>query len=210
MALTPEQIKFFKEQIFKQLESWPEDQRKSAKEQIEEMNDEEFEQFLIKNKMIKANGEVEEAGTGEEGEKKQECVFCSIIQGKIPSYKLAESKSSLAILEINPLSPGHSIVLSKDHNKLPSSTFILANKLGKRIKSKLKAQEIKIENSQIMGHQLVNIIPIYKDKKLEKKKADEKELILMQDKIQLKPGEKKEKPQLTTSSSLPKAPRRIP
>jgi hypothetical protein len=102
-------------------------------------------------------------------------------------------------------------VLSKDHNKLPNSAFSLANKIAKRIKSKFKPDEVKIENSQIFGHQLIQIIPVYKDIKLKKKKAEEKELILLQDK--LKSSERKKpvkKVQETRSENLPKAPKRIP
>ena len=101
--------------------------------------------------------------------------------------EIAENKDNLAILEINPLSYGHSLVISKQHDKLPSSAFSLASKIAKRLKSKFKADEVKIENSQVMGHNLINVIPIYTDIKLEKKKAEEKELILLQDKLKSKP-----------------------
>jgi len=208
MALSSEQLKQIKSQLFKQIENMPEAQKAQLKQQIGGMNDEEFEQFLIKNKIIKTS---EEGGGGiEEKEEKQECVFCSILKGKIPSHKLDENKKSLAILEINPLSKGHSLVLSKQHDKLPSSAFSLANKIAKRIKSKLKPEEVKIENARIMGHQAIQIIPIYKDEKLEKKKAEEKELILLQDKLKSKPKVKKQKKQEVTEIKLEQAPRRIP
>ncbi len=48
------------------------------------------------------------------------------------SYKLDENKSSLAVLEINPLSKGHSIVIPKKHQaieKAPSLAFSSANKM---------------------------------------------------------------------------------
>lgn len=204
LMLSEQELKNIREQLMAQIESMPEPKKSELKSQISSMNDQELEQFLIQNKMIPQEGEEK----GEE--KKQECVFCSIIQGKIPGYKIDENKSSLALLEINPLSKGHSIVLSKTHNKLPSSAFSLANKLGKRIKSKLKAQEIKIENSQIMGHQAIQVIPIYKDEKLEKKKADEKELILLQDKLKAKLKKKKQKKQEITEIKLERAPARVP
>lgn len=204
MPLSKEQTEQIKKQLLKQIESWPEEQRSSAKEKIEEMTEEEFEEFLIQNKIIQKEGEESKK------EEKQECVFCSIIQNKIPSYKLDENKTSLAILEINPLSKGHSIVISKTHTKLPSSAFSLANKLGKRIKSRLKAEEVKIENASIFGHHLINIIPLYKEGKLEKRKAEEKELILLQDKLKAKPRKKKEKKIQVTEIKLEQAPRRIP
>lgn len=202
MALSEEEIKNIKSQIISQVKSWnaSDEQKKEAIEQIEDMSEEELEEFLKKNTQTKGK------------EEKQECPFCSIIQGKIPSYKIDENKSSLAVLEINPLSPGHVLVLSKNHNKLKSSTFTLATKIAKRIKSKLKPEDIKIENAKIADHNLVTIIPIYKDKKLERKKADEKELILMQDKLKAKPKIKKVKQVIseTKIENLPVVKKRIP
>jgi len=204
--LTEEQAKQLKAQLLKQIESLPPQQRDSIREQIEPMNAQQFEDFLRKNGMLK-DEEGEEGAPEQKG--KQECVFCLILQGKVPSYKLDENSRSLAILEINPLSKGHSLVLSKKHDKLPSSAFTLANKIAKRLKSKFKAEEVKIENSQVLGHQLINIIPLYKDVKLEKKKAEEKELILLQDKLQSKKKEKKPVKEEKPATPL-KAPRRFP
>jgi histidine triad (HIT) family protein len=45
----------------------------------------------------------------------QECVFCKIVKGELPSAKLREGKNALAILDINPLSWGHSLIISKKH-----------------------------------------------------------------------------------------------
>jgi histidine triad (HIT) family protein len=35
------------------------------------------------------------------------CVFCSMVEGEAPSYKIAEDALSFAILDINPFSKGH-------------------------------------------------------------------------------------------------------
>jgi diadenosine tetraphosphate (Ap4A) HIT family hydrolase len=44
------------------------------------------------------------------------CIFCKIISGSIPSYKIAESASALAFLDISPLSKaGHILVIPKAH-----------------------------------------------------------------------------------------------
>ena len=207
MSLSKEELKSIREQLMKQIDSMPEPQKSQLRSQISPMNDEELEEFLIQNKML-GEREGKEGGEGKTG---QECVFCSILQGKIPSYKIDENKTSIAILEINPLSPGHSIIISKKHSNLSSSAFSLASKIAKRIKRKLKAQEVKIENATIFGHQIINIIPIYKDKKLEKTKAEERELVLLQEKLKTKPRiRKKKQVSEIPVSNLPKAPRRIP
>ncbi|MBI3827640.1 MAG: HIT family protein [Candidatus Rokubacteria bacterium] len=44
-----------------------------------------------------------------------DCVFCKIRDGQIPSVKVYEDERTLAIMDINPLSPGHCLVLTKAH-----------------------------------------------------------------------------------------------
>jgi histidine triad (HIT) family protein len=43
------------------------------------------------------------------------CVFCAIIEGKIPAYKVHEDERTLAFLDIHPSSPGHTLIIPKDH-----------------------------------------------------------------------------------------------
>lgn len=43
------------------------------------------------------------------------CIFCKIIEGKIPCHLLYEDKQTLAFLDIGPLSRGHSLVIPKSH-----------------------------------------------------------------------------------------------
>ncbi len=199
--LNESQVKEIKQQLLKQLENFPPEQAGKLREQIESMSPSELEEFLAKNNL-----------TSEKQAKSDECVFCSIIKGKVPGYKVDENKSSLALLEINPLSRGHSLVVSKQHNKLPSSSFTLANKIAKRIKSKFKAEDVKIENTKITSHNIIQVIPLYKGQELKKSQASEKELILLQDKLKAKPKVKKVKKivQETTIENLPKAPKRVP
>ncbi|MFH1601728.1 MAG: HIT domain-containing protein [Candidatus Shapirobacteria bacterium] len=45
----------------------------------------------------------------------QDCVFCKIIQGKVPAYKIYEDKDYLAFLDINPWVEGHTLVIPKKH-----------------------------------------------------------------------------------------------
>ncbi len=45
----------------------------------------------------------------------QDCIFCKIIEGKIPSYKVYEDRNFLAFLDIRPLNPGHTLVIPKKH-----------------------------------------------------------------------------------------------
>lgn len=43
------------------------------------------------------------------------CVFCKIIAGEIPSYKVYEDENTLAFLDISPVNPGHTLVVPKKH-----------------------------------------------------------------------------------------------
>jgi len=45
------------------------------------------------------------------------CIFCKIIKGDIPSFKLFESDKVLAFLDIQPLSRGHALVIPKFHGE---------------------------------------------------------------------------------------------
>jgi histidine triad (HIT) family protein len=44
-----------------------------------------------------------------------DCIFCKIIRGEIPSSKLYEDENCLAILDINPVAFGHTLVISRRH-----------------------------------------------------------------------------------------------
>ena len=47
---------------------------------------------------------------------KNNCVFCAIAAGEIPSFKIYEDDVALAYLDINPCSEGHVLVIPKDHH----------------------------------------------------------------------------------------------
>ncbi|KAK8076125.1 hypothetical protein PG994_003397 [Apiospora phragmitis] len=46
-----------------------------------------------------------------------DCIFCKIIKGDIPSFKLFDSDKTYAFLDIGPLSKGHCLVIPKYHGK---------------------------------------------------------------------------------------------
>ncbi len=43
------------------------------------------------------------------------CVFCKILRGEIPSFKVWEDENFLAFLTIEPINPGHTLVIPKKH-----------------------------------------------------------------------------------------------
>ncbi|MCD6561034.1 MAG: HIT family protein [Deltaproteobacteria bacterium] len=47
----------------------------------------------------------------------EECIFCKIIKGEIPCFKVYEDERVLAFEDINPVSTGHTLVIPKRHAK---------------------------------------------------------------------------------------------
>ena len=206
MTLPPEQIEQIKQQIIQQIENtFPEEKKESAIQQIEEMNEEELENFLAQNNLIKTSENEEE-----------KCVFCSIVSEKIPGYKISENDSALAVLEINPVSRGHTLVIPKVHvQEISKETRDFAEEISKKLKEKLNAKSIQTEDSEMFGHKILNIIPIYDNKTLETKrqKAPKEILESLQKELSIKIEKKEEaqeiekKPEIISEKWLPK---RIP
>ncbi len=44
-----------------------------------------------------------------------ECIFCKIVEGEIPAKSVYEDDEVLAFLDVNPLTPGHTLVIPKVH-----------------------------------------------------------------------------------------------
>ena len=44
-----------------------------------------------------------------------DCIFCKIIDGEIPCFKLYEDEATLAFMDINPANEGHALVIPKEH-----------------------------------------------------------------------------------------------
>jgi len=45
----------------------------------------------------------------------EECIFCKIVTGEIPSNKVYEDENFVAFLDRNPLNPGHTLLIPKRH-----------------------------------------------------------------------------------------------
>jgi len=45
------------------------------------------------------------------------CVFCRIVTGDLPSTRLHEDDRTLAFMDINPITPGHALVIVKPHRE---------------------------------------------------------------------------------------------
>ena len=193
--LSKEQIEFVKKQLLSQIDSLPESQRYSMKEQIESMSDQELEEFLIKNNLIKVGENQNNSNTSGGG-----CTFCLLVSGTLPSNKIAENEKAIAILEINPISKGHVIIIPKEHvnskELKPKSLESFTKEISESIKPKLKAEKIEIIPSELFGHIILNLIPLYNKETLDldakRYKASEKELSELKSLLEIKHTENKE------------------
>lgn len=216
MPISKEQRDVVKKQLLEQIELSQLENKEQIKEYIKNLNEEQLEEFLKQNKiqLSPSASEAEKPSTSSN----PKCIFCSIINNETPSYKVAENKKAIAILEINPLSKGHVLILPNEHTaieKLPKSSLSLAQKIAKKIKKKLKPEDVKIETASIQEHAIINVIPIYKNQKTEKRKANEEELKELQSILETrkrKSRQSKQKIILTKESlkNLPKISFRIP
>ena len=170
--LTQEQAEQIKQQLLKQLVNFPEDKREQIKQQVLSMSTQDVENFIKQNQLTHLQ--------------KGECIFCQIIQGKISSYKIDENKTNIAILEINPVTKGHTLIIPKEHlDAISDSAKQLANQTAEKIKSTLNPKDIKIQENKIMNHPIIEIIPIYNSNSepSERKKADEEDLKKLKDEL---------------------------
>ncbi len=102
-----------------------------------------------------------------------DCLFCKIIAGEIPSYKVYEDDNTFAFLDINPVSQGHTLVIHKQHfsnleeasEEQLAQTMATVKKIGQSIKDNLGAESynLVVNNDeaagQIISHAHFHIIP---------------------------------------------------
>ena len=105
------------------------------------------------------------------------CIFCKIANGEIPSRTMYENERFRVILDLSPATKGHVLIIPKAHyqdlfelpEELASEVFVLAKNISARIKEKLKCDGLNIvqNNGKVAGqtvfHFHLHIIPRYID-----------------------------------------------
>jgi histidine triad (HIT) family protein len=98
-----------------------------------------------------------------------DCVFCKVIQGVLPAHKIWEDEHFLAILDINPNTPGHTLLLPKIHvpyvfdleEALYSSLFVVAKTLSQPLLKVTKAKRIGVVvQGFTVPHVHVHLVPM--------------------------------------------------
>lgn len=103
------------------------------------------------------------------------CIFCKIAKGEIPSAKIYEDEKYLAFLDIAPANKGHSLVIPKKHHETTldmnakelGKLMEIVHKVGEAINKALKPDgyNVFINNKpaagQIVPHAHFHIVPRY-------------------------------------------------
>lgn len=109
--------------------------------------------------------------------KKDDCIFCKIAAGEIPSRKIYEDSDLIAIMDLNPTSKGHSLIIPKDHctniydidEDIAAKVMKTAKKLATKMTVALNCDGFNLlQNNgetagQTMFHFHMHLIPRYKD-----------------------------------------------
>lgn len=107
--------------------------------------------------------------------KRDDCIFCKIANGEIPSKTLYEDEAFRVILDLGPATKGHALILPKDHAanlfELPEETaaaaMVVAKKMAQKMKDKLHCDGLNLvqNNGEVAGqtvmHFHLHMIPRY-------------------------------------------------
>ena len=135
-----------------------------------------------------------------------DCIFCKIIKGELPSSKIYEDGELLAFLDIQPVNQGHVLIIPKQHRELiaelDNETLGKMIALANRINQAIRESDIKSEGinlfladgeaaGQEVFHVHLHVIPRFKDDGFGfvfpdgyKNKPQREELDLISEKVQ--------------------------
>lgn len=130
-----------------------------------------------------------------------ECIFCKIVAGTLPSAKIYEDERVVAVLDIFPACPGHTLVIPRDHHTdifdTPEKTLEAVSRASKKVAARLKetlgVRAVNVINNsgadagQVVFHLHYHVVPRTGgdglDFKLNRGKADSKYLAEMSDRL---------------------------
>ncbi|MFA6451260.1 MAG: HIT domain-containing protein [bacterium] len=107
----------------------------------------------------------------------ENCIFCKIVSGVIPTEKIAESENCIAILDAFPATRGHALVITREHradllemtdDELCEASMLMRD-LGAAVKRSMKCEGINFINNlgaaagQVVAHAHFHILPRYEN-----------------------------------------------
>ncbi|MCD6271110.1 HIT domain-containing protein [bacterium] len=100
----------------------------------------------------------------------EDCVFCKIVKGEIPSYKVYEDEKFIAFLDIKPRNPGHTLVIPKEHFRwvwdVPylGEYFEVVGKIANAIRKAMNTQwVVALVIGEEVPHAHIWLIPRFED-----------------------------------------------
>ncbi len=110
---------------------------------------------------------------------KDNCIFCKIANGQIPSHTLYEDERFRVIFDLGPATKGHALILPKEHfdniyeldDETASNAFLIAKKMASAMKKAFEADGFNIiQNNgepagQTVFHFHMHLIPRYEGDK---------------------------------------------
>jgi histidine triad (HIT) family protein len=111
----------------------------------------------------------------------EDCIFCKIVAGELPSETVQEDEHTLAFMDINPWTRGHALVIPRNHSRNLYDvedddlhhTTSAAQRLASRMRERLGCDGINLLNAcepaawQTVFHFHVHVIPRYNDDPLQ-------------------------------------------
>ena len=104
-----------------------------------------------------------------------DCIFCKIINKEIPSKVLYEDDLVLVIMDVNPVSDGHVLILPKKHyedyldNEVLKHIYQVAKNIGPNIMNKIGAKSLTLlinyGDDQQVKHFHLHLIPDFSKSK---------------------------------------------
>jgi histidine triad (HIT) family protein len=110
-----------------------------------------------------------------------DCLFCGIVKGIVPSETIASDERTVSFMDINPATAGHALVVPREHSadlleigaEDLEAVNLAAQRLAKRAKDVLGADGVNLINScgraawQTVFHFHMHVVPRYDDDPLE-------------------------------------------
>lgn len=107
----------------------------------------------------------------------EDCIFCQIVDGEIPSRTVYEDDETLAFLDANPLAPGHTLVIPREHYEtltdvpedVASKVFDTLHRLTPAVEDAVDADasNVAFNNGQAAGQEVPHVhghvIPRFED-----------------------------------------------